>query len=565
MPGTTSNSTFHLLVRCTLTTALGVGSTAFAQMPPAAGGSPFDILPQPAREQTTPRSRVDLSVEQPESALARLLASQLTPARFLISGVKTIPFDLVSARFAPLVGREITVSQLLQAAEDVTAIYKQRGYPLSFAFVPAQRFDEGVVLVEVVEGYVAEVKIEGNAGRLEERLRAIVARLLVERPLTRNTLHHVLGALSQQPGMRIGIHVAPPTTTDGACVMVLRIERKPVSVGLDIDTPQGHPRALLSASVNGATPLGEQLSVSVLAPPGPQNERFFSTSYAQPLGSDGLLGRLHGSLYRGEPDDARLTALGFQSRYLTEIRRAGGSLSYPLSADAQHKLIASGGFYAVQATERYTRWVFAVPPAVESKSNTRVLTGEFDWQATRHQSSQLISLGIYKGIDGLGASRQSGDFDLSFWRVRAQASQLFVLSKGFGLALSFAGQYSPDRLPAAERISFGGRLFGLGYAPGELAGDKGWGAAVELNYTFATGLTYLTRLRPYLLIDHARTYSNFGPLPHHLLSSFALGVRIADNRYYSLDLSLAKPRGDLPSDSMSRSPRINVNYSYRFE
>ena len=38
---------------------------------------------------------------------------------------------------------------------------------------------------------------------------------------------------------------------------------------------------------------------------------------------------------------------------------------------------------------------------------------------------------------------------------------------------------------------------------------------------------------------------------------------VSDVRYYSLDLSVAKPIGDAPVESASRSPRINATFSYQ--
>jgi hemolysin activation/secretion protein len=54
-------------------------------------------------------------------------------------------------------------------------------------------------------------------------------------------------------------------------------------------------------------------------------------------------------------------------------------------------------------------------------------------------------------------------------------------------------------------------------------------------------------------------------LIHDTLGSVALGVRFSDGRYYTLDLSLAKPVADVPVNSSSRSPRVNASYSYQLD
>ena len=193
--------------------------------------------PDPAEDRAEPARRQQRHdpVERPDAALQHLLQSRLTPQKFQIEGVKTIPFAEIAAKFAPLAGHEITVAQLLEAANEVTQMYQQRGYPLSFAFVPAQTFENGNVTVTVVEGYVKTITIRGKAGAAEDRLRAIGERLMQDKPLRRETFEHYANVLGLQPGMQVAATVQPPQTTDGACELVLDIKRKPVTFGTGIE------------------------------------------------------------------------------------------------------------------------------------------------------------------------------------------------------------------------------------------------------------------------------------------------------------------------------------------
>jgi hemolysin activation/secretion protein len=103
----------------------------------------------------------------------------------------------------------------------------------------------------------------------------------------------------------------------------------------------------------------------------------------------------------------------------------------------------------------------------------------------------------------------------------------------------------------------------LGYPVGDVAGDKGYGVAAELNYLYPTsGSFYVKSLQPYLLIDHAQVYLNTGQVIDNNLASVALGTRLSDSKHYSLDVSIAKPIGDKPINTDSRSPRINFSYTW---
>ena len=49
------------------------------------------------------------------------------------------------------------------------------------------------------------------------------------------------------------------------------------------------------------------------------------------------------------------------------------------------------------------------------------------------------------------------------------------------------------------------------------------------------------------------------------MRSVALGVRLGEGRYGNVALEVAKPLADVALDSMSRSPRWMVSFSYRLE
>jgi len=528
-------------------------------------GDPTQTLPSIAPSRPA-QSNVTVQVERPDAAMQNLLASRLTPRHFKIEGAKTLPFEQIAARFAPLANREITVAELLQAADSVTQMYKDAGYPLSFAFVPAQSFENGDVLVTVVEGYVANVTVRGKPGPAEGRLRKIAQQLMRDRPLRQESFEHYVNVLSQQPGMQINATVQPPTTTDGACEMVLEAKRKPFTFGTGVEWMSPGLRAIATATTNSLTPLGEQLSFTTLFPKGHNDEEYYAINYAQPIGTEGMLAKVTASHYRGVPENTALAPIGFESRYVNDSKRIGGTLSYPVILTNRHALTLTGGFYANNQFERYTQ---AVQPGagrqVELLTDVRVASAEASYLQRGQGVTRNATLGFYKGFDALGATRENNINDLSFFRTRLLVSQANDLPYAFGMAVSAAGQYSGNRLASSEQISFGGRFFGLGYPAGEVAGDKGWGASAEINRMFAVDYPYLKTLQPFVVTDYARVFSNSVSLSHRTLQSVGIGLRFSDRRYYTMDVSVAQPVGDKPTNASHRSPRFNLLWSYQFE
>jgi len=543
---------------------VGVGSLhtipAFADARSPVQGDPVQTIPKiaPAR----PDSSVTVQVERPQAAMQDLLNARLTPKRFRIEGSKTLPFEEIAAQFSPLANREITVGQLLEAANAVTKMYQERGYPLSFAFVPAQNFENGDVLVTVVEGYVSKVTVKGKPGPAEQRLRKIAEMLQQDRPLRQASFEHYVNVLAQQPGMQVAATVQPPQTTDGACEMILDVSRKPFTFGTGIEYMSPGLRAIATATTNSLTPLGEQISVSALFPKGRDNEEFYAASYAQPIGTEGMIARLNASHYRGVPQNSTLEPLGFNPRYVNDTKRIGATLSYPLLLSNAHALTVTGGMYGADQFERYTHT--ATGTQVTLGTNVRVASAELAYIQRRDGMTRNATLSLFKGVDALGASRQNNQNDLNFLRARLLLSQSVELPAAFIATVAAAGQYSANRLASGEQISFGGRFFGLGYPAGEVAGDKGWAASAEIGRMFVPDLAYLRTVQPYIAADVARVFSNSVSLSHRSLSSVALGVRFSDRKYYTLDLSVAQPVGDKPTNASHRSPRINMTYSYQF-
>ncbi|HYS65041.1 MAG TPA: POTRA domain-containing protein, partial [Paraburkholderia sp.] len=316
---------------------------------PAAGGNPLDSLPQIKAPDKGPNVTVQVAPQAPQ--LQELLARHLTPTRVQVEGVKSIPFDDVAQRFTPLVGKDTTIGDLIQVANGVTKLYQDRGYALSFAFIPAQTFEGGVVRVTVVEGYVSAVKVTGKPGAVENRIRAIADHITADRPLRRATFERYINVLGLLPGVKVAANVPPSQNTDGATTLELNVDRKPFDVSTGIDFNHPGVQGLLSATENGLTALGEQLSVSALLPKGRDNVTYLAAHGAAPIGSNGLLAKIDASHYRGNPVDNPGLPSYVERTVIND--KIGGSLAYPILLSNTQSLIGTATVYASHDEDRY--------------------------------------------------------------------------------------------------------------------------------------------------------------------------------------------------------------------
>jgi len=544
---------------------LGMTVVCSAQAQVRAPANPLQTLPRTETPQQAPSVKVNVEARNP--ALEALLASHLTPTRFDVTGVRSIPFADVAALFTPLRGKDTTVGELIATADQVTAMYKKHGYALSFAFVPNQDFAGGVVKVAVVEGYVSEVDVRGDPGNMDSRIRAMAAHIVGERPLRQDTFERYTQLLGQLPGLKVGANVPPPTTTDGATKLDLDVTRQryDVSYGLDLNHPGA--QGVFTLLENGATPLGEQLSVSTLFPNG-GGQRFYSAAYVEPLGSQGWQGRVDASRYWGRPDNGDQLP-SYLDHTLSQDRLALTAI-YPLLLSNTRRVNLTMGVYASKQDDRYRNVDTGAMVALQS--SVRVMNVELSWLKAEAKRTEQFGFAVVHGFDTLGAYSRSvsnvGALDIAkpdvkFTRFTANAAWSQEWGHKFGTVLRATGQYSDDSLPSTEQINFGGPSYAYAYDPGDAAGDSGWAASAEVNRSFVPGARWLKSVVPYVAYQTARVYLNGARPLIDRLDSAAIGVRASDNKHYSVDFALARPTGDKPPESNDRQFRWNLTFSYK--
>ncbi|WP_414444966.1 ShlB/FhaC/HecB family hemolysin secretion/activation protein [Burkholderia sp. 22PA0106] len=552
----------------TMLFALAATAAGPAQAQTRPAGNPLESLPQINVPQ---RSTVTVQVEPQAQQVQELLARHITPSTIRVEGVKSVPFDLVSSRFTPLVGKDITIGQLIEIANGVTKLYQERGFALSFAFVPAQTFEDGVVRVTIVEGYVSDVQITGKPGPMESKLRAVAAHITADRPLRKDTFERYVNTFGLLPGITVKANVPPPQNTDGATTMTLDVSRKPINVSSGIATTTPGVQGVFTVTESGLTSLGEQLSISALAPKGPNNVTYVAASGSVPIGSNGLIARVDASHYRGNPTDNPGLPSYVKRTVIND--KIGVSTSYPILLNNQRSLLATVSGYASHSEDNYQNQLGG--QYIGLRSQVRVLQAQMDYTTIRPSSVTKLSLNVAKAFDILGASKsaetniagstQTNPASITFVRTGGTLVQTNQWPYKIGTTVQLTGQYSAVSLPTTEQIAFGAQRFALGYEPGEASGDSGWGMSAEINRQFTVGYAYLKSITPYIAYDMARVYLHAGTPQPNRLSSVGIGVRVSDGQHYNLDLNVAKAVGDAPIESASRSPRINASFSYQLQ
>jgi len=118
---------------------------------------------------------------------------------------------------------ELNLYDLNRAADSVTQLYRETGYPVARAIIPAQKVENGIVRIEVIEGRISGISIVGNDRYSSELIAARARDLPGKQLVTVDRLERSLLLMNDLPGLSARATLAPGAeygTTD----MVIRTE-----------------------------------------------------------------------------------------------------------------------------------------------------------------------------------------------------------------------------------------------------------------------------------------------------------------------------------------------------
>ncbi|WP_287360225.1 POTRA domain-containing protein, partial [Moorena sp. SIO3B2] len=126
-------------------------------------------LPPPVREES-PASQPQPNLEIPSSPqLPEVTIPPSVP--FFVTEVEVLGNTVLQKEIADkknqYENREVRFEELLQLRSAITELYIENGYITSGAFLPVQDFSKGVVKIQVVEGDLERIELEG-LNRLRE-------------------------------------------------------------------------------------------------------------------------------------------------------------------------------------------------------------------------------------------------------------------------------------------------------------------------------------------------------------------------------------------------------------
>lgn len=471
-----------------LTLALCASTAVFAQTPPApdAGRVLRDLqqAPVPLTPQIAP-----LPPAPSQAAQALTNEATVRVQAFTITGNQALPTPELQALVADLVGSDQSLSQLNAAAARITAYYRERGFAVARAYLPAQDITSGAVTISVIEGRIASQRLTNKSRLSDASAKAYVGQLKDGEVIRSSQIDRGLLLLQDTPGVGNSRATLQPGASVGTSELLIELDPANAfngNVALDNYGSRYTGEYRVGGNFNLVSPLkiGDQLSFSALS--SGTNLRFGRLAYQLPVGSDGLrVGAAYfDTRYKLGKEFAALEAHGSASSasafavypfLRSQLRNLSGTLSYESKRLNDH----------VDATATATRKQLKATSVGLSGNLQDTLGGggvnNFDLSVILGKLS--IDSPTALAIDAASA-QSSGNFT----RFAYGASRLQRLGDTAVLSVSFSGQRANKNLDSSEKFSLGGANAIRAYPQGEASGDEGQRATLELRQAFGQGL-----------------------------------------------------------------------------
>lgn len=499
------------------------------------------------------RQRLELNLPDAPVDPAAESGPRLLVKGFAFDGNHALTSPELLELLTDLPERELTIGQLQAAANRITRVYRERGYPLARAYLPAQEIDGGRVRIAVLEGRYGQVQINDQAGLSGSAL-APLAALQAGDAVQGKPLERSLLLLQDTPGVEVKSTLRPGSST-GTSDLLVNIERTPLLSGsIDADNYgnrfTGQYRLGGTLNLNSPLGLGDRLTLRAMGSDEEQN--YGRIAYQLPVGP-----------------------------WSTQLGVAYSDMDYQLAKDFED-LDAHGNARIAS--------VFALQPLVRSRDFNLYVQAQFDdkrlqddidlFDQRSEKRSRVVILTfngnsrdtlLGGGVNSFALAWSQGSLNLDdttaqriddltagtagrFHKLNPSLVRLQRLTERFSLYTQLQGQWADGNLDSSEKLYLGGAYGVRAYPQGEASGDQGWLANLELRYV----LTDTWQLSTF--VDHGEVRLNKDTWAssenHRSLSGAGLGARWAAHGWQVSAVTAWKLGSEDPQSDVDRSPRV---------
>lgn len=368
-----------------------------------------------------------------------------------------------------------TVNQLQKIAGGLATAYRAKGYVLSQSFVPAQDVHNGEVHVQVLEGRMGAIRVEGNKRYRVSTLAGPFSSAL-HQSVNQDEVEAMLLRLSDYAGLSV-FGVFTPGREVGDSDLVLKVQReKALDLDLGVDNYgsvyNGEDRGHVGVAWNSPLGLGDRLSLSFLK----------ARSGSLGTGADT-------KYYSG---DYRVPVAGGRGAFTLSVNNNDYAVGGPLAGIFTGRgRVATAGFEWETSRSRFGRSYFYVhadskkgeltthsgTSAGDIVAEEKLTDGEVGFVLDRADRSGKgrwnVSVGVLHGTNSDSSNTTIRPEAASSYTVEKIGIERFQSVTRFStLRLKVGAQLSTNVLPTLEESALGGPSTVRAYEVSKFVGDK---------------------------------------------------------------------------------------------
>jgi hemolysin activation/secretion protein len=500
-------------------------------------------------EDTTEQHRPPM---QPQNNL------RVTVQYFAFRGNSQISNAELEPLLAKYKGHPINFDDLQTATDEITKYYRQAGYLIAHAYLPAQAIKNGIVEIEILEGHLDGSHLEGNSIEMmgntrinKNLLQKFLNTASADSLVTDKDLSHLSLLINDLPGIESKAVLSPGKKT-GTSALGLKVKEASLVNGyLSTDNYGLYSTGFyrFDGGVNIFDPfgLGDQLSLR-----------------AQTTDSGGSVA---GWLDYNLPINGYGTRLGVNfselhytlGRVFTPLdayglaRTAGASLTHPLYLSRDARLTGIAHYEH--------RWLQDNINSFDTHNNREINVMSFSFAGSLYdkiipaggltQAYINVSAGDLYFTNQLAAENDSltgfkthGGYHKFNWQLNRTQNVWGSDWGDISLYTNFTGQVGSKNLDSSEQISLGGPNAIRAYPVGEGSADEGWIFNGEARYGLPTFEKIPGHIQFIGFIDTGYSRINVKPLTGQInnsnnLTGYGFGINWLGFEGFNLRTSLA--------------------------
>ncbi len=434
---------------------------------------------------------------------------------------------------APYRNRNLTTEDLEKVRLALTLLYVNSGYLTSGAVIPDQDVTFGTIVIQIVEGKLIRVDVEGNEWFRSSYLRDRVARGL-STPLSIHPLQERIQLLQQDPRIERVNAELKPGDIRGESVLNVRVkDANPFRAWLEFNNYQtptvGAERGLATVAHQNVTGHGDQFMFTYGRSHGVNP--IIDTSYSLPLNAyeTTFTAYYRRNAFLVVENPFRALDLNVDSQVI------GIALRQPVyrTVTDEFAVTLTGEHLYLKTTSAFD--APGLPSLfIPGSSTTGVATVSalrFSQEYT-HRSPSLVFAALSRvsvGLNVLGATINNGPLpDGQFVSWLGQAQVVKRLDDWWGVQLlgRVAAQVASDRLFPLEQMPVGGRFSVRGYRENTSVRDDAVLASLESRFPLLRFPSGEDRVQFAPFVDFGHAWSAKGDTPGlRTLASVGAGLR----------------------------------------